>query len=303
MRNPLRRRTTPAPARHLRRAGKQQHTPAAPLPDAPRMTFPRALRSELLRLARSPLLAAHVACGLAGGVACGAYFSVARWDTALGADAYAQFLGAMMPLMTGIACGLAVDEERRAGQLANLTALPHRATAVLAKLAALVISGALALALAFGVFGAILAGVGRLTVSPLTLLAAGMGALAGSLTLYALALWLALRFGRNVAIGVGAAGLLLAFFSVGGLAHGLMTGELTGAAPAGVLGFLPFSWAARLASLGIEGAIAAARSAAQVASVKSAAAACAVPCAVLSLVAVAALAWWFCRFEDGRTDA
>ena len=30
-------------------------------------------------------------------------------------------------------------------------------------------------------------------------------------------------------IGVGAAGTLLAFFSVGGLAHGLMTGELTGA--------------------------------------------------------------------------
>ena len=40
---------------------------------------------------------------------------------------------------------------------------------------------------------------------------------------------MALRLGRNAAIGAGAAGTLLAFFSVGGLAHGLMTGELTGA--------------------------------------------------------------------------
>ena len=66
---------------------------------APRMTLPRALRSEALRLARSPLAAVHLVCGLAAGLACGEYFSVARWDPALGADAYAQFLGALMPLM------------------------------------------------------------------------------------------------------------------------------------------------------------------------------------------------------------
>ena len=55
----------------------------------PRMTLPRALLSEALRLARSPLAAVHLVCGLAAGLACGEYFSVARWDPALGADAYA----------------------------------------------------------------------------------------------------------------------------------------------------------------------------------------------------------------------
>lgn len=65
----------------------------------PRMTLPRSLLSEALRLARSPLTAVHLVCGLAAGLACGEYFSVARWDPALGADAYAQFLGALMPLM------------------------------------------------------------------------------------------------------------------------------------------------------------------------------------------------------------
>ena len=93
------------------------------LPDpTPRMTLPRALLSEALRLARSPLTAVHLVCGLAAGLACGEYFSVTRWDPALGADAYAQFLGALMPLMSAIVCGLAVDEERAAGRLANLTA-------------------------------------------------------------------------------------------------------------------------------------------------------------------------------------
>lgn len=120
----------------------------------PRMTLPRALLSEALRLVRSPLTAVHLVCGLAAGLACGEYFSVTRWDPALGADAYAQFLGALMPLMSAIVCGLAVDEERAAGRLANLTAVPSRGRAVAAKLLALAALGAGALAVALGVFGA-----------------------------------------------------------------------------------------------------------------------------------------------------
>lgn len=108
----------------------------------PRMTLPRALLSEALRLVRSPLSAVHLVCGLAAGLACGEYFSVTRWDPALGADAYAQFLGALMPLMSAIVCGLAVDEERAAGRLANLTAVPSRGRAVAAKLLALAALGA-----------------------------------------------------------------------------------------------------------------------------------------------------------------
>ena len=50
----------------------------------PRMTLSRALLSEALRLARSPLAVVHLVCGLAAGLACGEYFSVARWDPALG---------------------------------------------------------------------------------------------------------------------------------------------------------------------------------------------------------------------------
>ena len=65
----------------------------------------------------------------------------ASWDASFGADAYVQFLGALMPLMAGIACGLAADDERRAGRLANLLAAPSRRIAALAKLAVLWLGG------------------------------------------------------------------------------------------------------------------------------------------------------------------
>lgn len=268
---------------------------------AARMTFFRTLRSELPRLSRSPLAAAHAACALAAGVACGAYFATASWDPSLGADAYVQFLGALMPLMAGISCGLSVDEERRAGRLANLLAAPLRRTAVLAKLAALWLAAVLTLAAATALFGCILAFAGRLELAPVSLAAAVGGLALGSLPLYALSLALALRFGRNAAIGVGAAGTLLAFFSVGGLAHGLVTGALTGASPAGLLGALPFCWAARLGSLGVEAAIA--ETSGSAAAVASAAAWLVPACTALAVLAATALAAWFARFEEGRGDA
>lgn len=261
----------------------------------PRATLPRALRSQLMRLSRSPIAAVHAACGTAAGAACGAYFACAPWDPSLGADAYAQLLGAMMPLMAGIACGLAVDEERVAGGLANLTGAPSRARAVLALYGALVLMGAATLALAFGLFAAILAAAGALAVGAGAIALSWAGCVLGSLPLYALALALSLRFGRNVAIGAGAAGLALAFLSVGGLAHGLMTGELTGAL-ATPLSWVPLAWPARLGSLGVEAFIDAARAAGPLLTTALAG-------LVLTLAAAAVLLAWFCRFEDGRADA
>lgn len=269
-----------------------------------RMTFPRALRSELRRFARTPLAVVHAACAVAAGLACGAYFAVAAWDPALGADAFAQFLGAMMPLMAGIVCGLAVDEERRAGRMANLLAVPARRIAVLAKLAALWLAGLAALAVAAGLFAAVLAAAGRLEVGVGALALSACGIAAGSIPLYALSLALALRFGRNAAIGVGAVGLLLGFFAVGGFAHGLMTGELTGAASMGLLGAVPFAWPARLGSLAVEAALAVLWAQPDaLAQVESAARFVGAACAAASVLAVAALAWWFDRFEEGRNDA
>lgn len=268
-----------------------------------RMTFSGAIRSEFTRLVRSPLAPAHLVCALAGGFACGLYFAVAPWDASAGADAYVQFLGAMMPLMAGVVCGLAVDEERRAGGLANLAAVPSRRIALAAQCTALWLMGLAVLALAVGVFAALLAAAGRLALDGGRLALSVAGLSFGSAPLYALMIALSLRFGRNAAIGTGAAGLLLAFFSVGGLAHGLMTGELT-AVGSGLLGLEPFAWPARLGSLAVEAAIAEAQgSAAIFLQVADAAATTGILCAAATLAALTALLAWFGRFEEGKSHA
>lgn len=264
-----------------------------------RMRFKGALVSSLIRLAASPVAAVHLACALFAGIACGAYFSIAPADVdiRLATDAFAQLVGAMMPLLAGIVCGLAIDDERRAGRLANLAGAPSRKIAIGAFFAALLIMALLAIMLAYAVLAGILACARSLPMDPGALALSAFGIAGGSAPLYALLLAVSLRFGRNPAIGIGALGLLLAFFSVGGFAHGLATGTLTGAS-ANLFGAVPLSWPARLGSLAIEGAIAADWGPAAVASVREAALATGAAALVVSAASLIALVLWFDRFED-----
>lgn len=215
------------------------------------MSLWRAAISECVRLRRSPLIALHLACGLIAGVACGAYFGVAPWDPRLGTDAFVQLVGALMPLMVAVVCGLDVDGEREASGLANLLAVPSRRIALAARVLVLWLLGVIAVAVALGSFSVVLGAFGRDGFSAGVYARSAVGMAAGSLVLYVVSVWLTLALGRNAAIGVGAAGLACALFAVGGLAHGLVTGELT-AASSGVLGYVPFAWAERLGSLLVE---------------------------------------------------
>ena len=264
----------------------------------PATTFPRALRAEALRLRRSPLVPLHLACALAAGAACGTYFALAPWDASMGTDAFAQLLGAMMPLMSGIVCGLDADAEERATGLSGLSGAPSRRRALAARLLALWLMGAAALALALAAFAVPLVLAGRQALGPAAWAGAALGLALGSVPLYLALYAVALAWGRNVAVAAGTVGLLLAFFSVGGLAHGLMTGELT-AASTNALSYLPTSWAALLGSLPVELAIAGgpAGSAGAAAHVASATWPAACLCAATSLLLAGGMAAWISRFE------
>ena len=264
----------------------------------PVMTLPRALRAEALRLRRSPLVPLHLVCALAAGVACGAYFALAPWDASMGTDAFAQLLGAMMPLMSGIVCGLDADAEERATGLSGLLGAPSRRRALAARLLALWLMGAVALVLALAAFAVPLVLVGRQALGPAAWASAALGLALGSVPLYLALYALALRWGRNVAVAVGTVGLMLAFFSVGGLAHGLMTGELT-AANTNALSYLPTSWAALLGSLPVELAIAGGPvgSAGAAVHVVSAIWPAACLCAATALLLAGGIAVWISRFE------
>ena len=221
-----------------------------------RMTFARALRSEAVRLRRSPLIALHLVLAAALGVLAGWYFSYASWDSLLGADAFFQLIGAAAPLLVGISCGLAVDAEREAGDYANLLGVPSRRTALAAKGAALFALGLAAAVLAAVLFFGALTFAGRDAPPLPACLGAALGMALGCAFLYAAFVWIALRFGRNVSIGLGALGLIVALASLGGLANGLVTGTLSGSFGIDAALFVPFAWPSRIASLVVELAIA-----------------------------------------------
>lgn len=220
------------------------------------MTLAGALRSESVRLRRSSLIALHIALALAVGVAAGLYFATTPWDSKLAFDAFVQLLGAGAPLLVGLACGLSTDVERAAGDYANMFGVPSRRIALAAKVISLLGLGVCAAALAVGSFSVVMTAFSRPLPAWWSVVSAVLGVGTGSVACYVLGLFCALKWGRNITIGVGAAGLVVALMSVGGLANGLVTGTLSTATSGGPVVWLFLVWPLRLASLVVEMAIA-----------------------------------------------
>lgn len=266
-----------------------------------RMVFAAALRSEAVRLRRSPLLWLHAVLALALGGCAGAYFATTPWDSLLGTDAFFQLLGAGAPLLAGISCGLAADAELRAGDAANLLGVPSRRRALAAKAAVLLGLGLAAAALAAAVFCGILAGAGRELPAAGAVALAVAGVAVGSACVYAVFLWLALKFGRNASIGAGAFGFGAALALMGGLANGLVTGTLSGGFGIGLAAVVPFAWPSRLASLPLEASIAqAAGAGVQAEGLLAAYAVVGAACLALTALVAAALLGFANRFEARR---
>ncbi|WP_279020027.1 lantibiotic ABC transporter permease [Mobiluncus mulieris] len=269
---------------------------------SPRITFGRAVRAETRRLRHSFLLPLHLACALVAGGGGGAYFAFAAWNPTLGADAFVQLLGAMMPLMVGIIGGIDADLEGEVTRFSNLVAQASRWRVFAARVFTLWMLGALALGLAVGVFAGSLQLTGRQSLEATTWIGTWLGLSLGSVSLYLILYVAALKWGRNASIAVGAVGLMLAFFSMGGLAHGLVTGKLT-ASELNVFSVLPTSWPALLGALPIELAVAW-HAAGDMASVVLATWQQATGiCGFGLVICYGGAAWWIRRFEPRQSDA
>lgn len=284
---------------------KTKHTIApASVPTHLRITLLSVLRSEVTRLRCSPLILLHVALSLALGGTLGAYFGMTGWDSLLSCDAFFQLLGAGAPLLVGLSCGLAIDAEREAGEYANLLGAPSRRRALAAKGVVLLAMGAVAASLAVVLFCGILIACGKALPSSVALAQATLGIIAGSMSLYTVSLAAALKWGRNVSIGLGTIGLMVALASIGGLMNGLVTGTLSGAMPAGALALVPFAWPCKLASLCIELSIATtsgvANAVAQLPDVSESLMTVTLACAIVTAVLIAVGLALIDRFEDAR---
>ncbi|WP_244977687.1 ABC transporter permease [Eggerthella guodeyinii] len=266
-----------------------------------RVTFAHALRSEAVRLRRSPIVWLHAVLATVLGGLAGAYFAFSSWDSLMGTDAFFQLLGAGAPLLAGIACGLAADAEQRAGEGANLLGVSSRRAALAAKLAALLALGLAAAAWAAVLFCTALALAGRALPEFPALALAVLGIALGSACSYAIFLLVALKWGRNASIGLGALGFIAAMALLGGLANGLVTGTLSGALGVGLAAVVPFAWPSRLATLPLEASIASGLgAAAQASALASAWTAVALVCVVATAVVLAVTLACANRFEGRR---
>lgn len=217
-----------------------------------RMTLRGLLHSEIIRLRRSALIPFHLVGALLLGGTAGAYFSNAPWPTLLGTDAFAQFLGAAAPLLAGIACGITADSEREAGEYVNLLGVPSRRLALSAKLIMIQLLCLIAASIAVGVLYLILAVSGREVPSWGACALAVLGIAIGCFSADLICFIVALRFGRNTSIVIGAFGFIIAMSTLGGLANGLVEGKLVGHEGIAVAAAVPAAWSARLATLPIE---------------------------------------------------
>ena len=120
----------------------------------------------------------------------------------------------------------------------------------------------MAAAWAAALFCAALALAGRALPEFSALALAVLGIALGSACSYAIFLLVALKWGRNASIGLGALGFIAAMALLGGLANGLVTGTLSGALGIGLAAVVPFAWPSRLATLPLEASIASAMGAA-----------------------------------------
>lgn len=271
---------------------------------ARRTAFMAMARSELLRVRRSPLVALHAALAAAIGLAAGLYFAATPWDSLLAYDAFVQLLGAGASLLAGISCGLSLEAERDAGDYANLSGHPSRRKAFCAKGVVLLAMGSLACLCALLLFVGALAFAGK-PVPSAGIVALSFVALTGaSAALYAISIVVALRWGRNAAIALGALGFMTALASLGGLGNGLVTGTMSASLAPLALMTVPFTWPARLASLSVEVPLAAAGCAPGTAGMfevlaSNAQASIALCVAGTALIA-AVWAVYVSRFEDAR---
>lgn len=197
----------------------------------------RSLRSELIKLKRQPTLWVHLLVPLAGIGIFLAYYAFTPYSPSSKVSGYMQVIATSYPMMIGIVCAIAADQEATAGQYQQLLTLPNRLIALAGKLTMLFLLGlgsAILASMGFGVGFLYL-----LAQSPYGLafyLEAASLLFGSCLFLYALHLFVSLRFGKGASIGLGVLESLVAALLLTGLGDQSWI-------------YIPCAWAVRFVSI------------------------------------------------------
>ena len=192
----------------------------------------RCLKSDFYKLRHCAFFPVHLLFSLCGAALMLVYAGISVSSDSNKVAAFAQIHAMAYPFVISIVCQIAADQEMRAGHFQNLLTRTSRTKEILSKMTWLFLAGLAAVVISAVLFGGLFPlvtgaqlPVGFFPAIPLELWAS-------NLFLYGLHLFLAVRFGRNLGISVGAAGSLLSALMQTGLG-------------AGIWYVLPYGWGVR----------------------------------------------------------
>lgn len=198
------------------------------------------LKSDLYKLCHSCFFLLHAIFAVCGAAMMLLYAGVSQSDDINKLAAYFQIMAVAFPFAIGIVCYVAAEQEAKAGHFQNILTLPYRQKAALSKLTILLVTGLLATVLSSVLFGALFPLVGGTTEIPSGFYTVIPLVLWGSnILLYGIHFVLAIRFGKNLGIGIGVFGSLLVALLQTGLGTGIWF-------------VIPYGWGIRFSSYVLE---------------------------------------------------
>ncbi|MCM1121689.1 MAG: lantibiotic immunity ABC transporter MutG family permease subunit [Eubacterium sp.] len=192
------------------------------------------MKSDYLKTKRTPLRVAHIAVPCAMAVIFLAYYAVTPWNPYGKVQAYFEIMGLGYPFLIGTFCAIVAEQESYAGAFQNLLSAADRQKAFLSKILLLVLLGMFSVVLASVLFGTgyyFILQQHAVRYSFYWIAAFVMAG--GNVFLYLWHMFLALRAGKGVSVGLGIVESLLSALLMTGLGDFIWV-------------FVPAAWAVRL---------------------------------------------------------
>lgn len=191
----------------------------------------RCIRSDFRKMKHTFLLWIHILLPAAVSFAFISYYSVSAWKTETKITVFLETLSIAFPLVIGLICGNAAEQEEQAGNYQVMLSSIRSKTAVyLGKLLGLLLLGTAAVMLAVGIFAA---GFGKY---PLALYGKAAGILLlGNAFGYVLHLFISLQYGKGASTGLGMTESLISALMLTGLGDRIWQ-------------VIPCAWGARISS-------------------------------------------------------
>lgn len=195
------------------------------------------IRADFIKTKRLRILFAHIAIPIGSAMIFLIYYAYTPWDEYTKVTAYYQVLTAGFPTLIGLFCAMLAEQELSAGVYQNMLTAPKRTIAFFSKLLVLILLGMCAVLLASVMFGTgYFFFLGQRYIPYSFYIEAAFVMMSSNIFLYILHMFLALRFNKGVAIGLGIVESLLSALFLTGLGDGIWI-------------FVPAAWACRLTTI------------------------------------------------------